>query len=213
MSKFLALNISISEDGFTSGPQQSQDNPMGEGGMALHQWVFPTKAFSEWMGNGDGESGIDNDYVARGFTNIGANIMGRNMFGPIRGEWSNDWKGWWGDSPLFQHPVYILTNYPRESIDMGNGTIFHFITEGVERACELALESANGQDIRVGGGANTLQQFLSAGILDELHLAYVPVTLGDGEKLFTDPDIQLKNYRAIKPVITEKVRHQTYLKL
>ena len=110
MSKFLALNISISEDGFTSAPQQSLDNPMGEGGMALHQWVFPTKAFSKWMGNGDGESGIDNDYVARGFTNIGANIMGRNMFGPVRGEWSNDWKGWWGDSPLFQHPVYILTN-------------------------------------------------------------------------------------------------------
>ena len=212
MSKFLALNISISEDGFTSGPQQTLDNPMGEGAMALHQWVFPTKAFSEWLGNEGGETGIDNDYVARGFTNIGANIMGRNMFGPVRGEWSNDWNGWWGDSPLFQHPVYILTHYPRESIDMGNGTIFHFITEGIERACELALKSANGKDVRVGGGANTLQQFLSAGILDELHLAYVPVVLGDGDKLFTDPQNQLKNYRTLESVVTEKVRHQTYLK-
>lgn len=214
MSKFLALNISISQDGFIAGPDQSLDNPLGIGGPALHKWVYPTKAFSEFIGKDGGTTGLDNDLVARGFDNIGANIMGRNMFGPVRGEWgASDWIGWWGDTPKFEHPVYILTHHERDPIDMGNGTIFYFVTEGIERACELALAAAAGGDIRVGGGANTLQQFLAAGILDELHLAHTDVVLGSGEKLFTDSATQLAHYESASKIQSGDILHETFLKI
>jgi len=213
MSKFLALNISVSEDGFMAGPNQTETNPVGENGNLLHRWIFPTEAFSAWIGKPGGATGIDNDYVARGFQNIGATIMGRNMFGPVRGPWLDDeWKGWWGDAPNFQHPVFILTHYPRESIDMGNGTIFHFVTEGVEVAHEMSLAVANGKDIRVGGGANTLQQFLEADLLDEIHVAQVPIKLGSGEALFTNPELQLKNFEKLEPIVSPAVVHQTYMR-
>jgi len=213
MSKFLALNIAISADGYMAGPNQSLENPLGENGKIVHEWVFPTKAFHEWIGAPEGSEGVDNDYVARGFTNMGATIMGRNMFGPVRGPWLNDdWKGWWGPNPGFKYPVFILTHNPRESIDMGNGTIFHFVTGGVEQACELALAAAKGKDIRVGGGANTLQQLLEASLLDELHTAQVAADLGSGEKLFTHPEIQLAGYRKLEPVLSSTVIHQTYVR-
>jgi dihydrofolate reductase len=213
VSKFLALNISFSEDGYMAGPNQSLEDPVGKDGKLLHEWIFPTKAFNEWVGESGGTTGIDNDYVARGFADFGATIMGRNMFGPIRGTWPDEnWKGWWGPNPPFGYPVFVLTHFPRESIDMGNGTVFHFVTSGVERASEMAFEEAHGKDIRVGGGANTLHQFLEAGLLDEIHLAEVPVKLGSGEKVFTNIDVQLQNYRRLEPVNSSQVVHQTYIR-
>ena len=214
MSKFLALNISISEDGFMAGVNQSEAVPLGEGGDLLHSWAFATEAFQEWHGETGGSVGIDNDYIRRGFENIGASIMGRNMFGPVRGVWpNNDWKGWWGANPGFKHQVFVLTHYPRESLDMGNGTVFVFVTDGIEKACEMAVEAASGRDIRIGGGAQTIQQFLESGSLDELHVVQVPVKLNSGELLITDKSVQLKNYRATAPVISDSVVHQSYLRI
>ena len=213
MSKFIAVNISVSEDGYMAGPNQSMDEPLGQNGLLLHEWVFPTQAFRDWIGLPGGTTGVDNDYVARGFHNIGATIMGRNMFAPSRGAWTEDgWKGWWGPEPKFQHPVFILTNHPRESIDMGNGTIFHFVTEGLEWAYELSNEVANGKDVRVGGGANTLHQFMAAGLLDEIHIVRVPVKLDYGDLLFNEPTLELQHYQSLPPVVSHPVRHQTYVR-
>ncbi len=214
MSKYVALNISVSADGFMAGSNQSFDQPLGENGMALHEWVFPTKAFREWIGEPGGATGIDNDYVTRGFQNIGATIMGRNMFAPSRGPWLNDgWEGWWGPSPNFQHPVFILTHYPREPLDMGNGTVFYFVNGGIEQAFELSNKAAHGKDIRVGGGANTIQQFMEAGLLDEIHTTQIPINLGSGELLFNHRESQLRLYRPLPPVKSLTVTHQTYLKI
>ena len=213
MTRFVALNISVSQDGFMAGPHQSLENPLGLNGVSLHRWAFVTKAFKEWHGESGGTLGLDNDYIERGFTNIGATIMGRNMFGPIRGEWPNeDWQGWWGSKPGYRHPVFVLTHYPRPSLDMGNGTIFRFVTDGVERAYELAMEAARGQDVRIGGGAYTIQQFMNAGLLDELHTAEIPVMLNEGEKLFSNPASQLENYPQQSEVISGDVVHRTYVK-
>jgi dihydrofolate reductase len=185
MTKFLALNISLSEDGFIAGPNQSENSPLGEKGESLHSWAFATEAFQEWHGNIGGTVGIDNDFIERGFTNIGATIMGRNMFGPIRGLWPDDsWKGWWGPNPGFRHPVFVLTHHPRESIDMGNGTIFVFVTGGIDQAYEMGLQAAKQKDVRVGGGAQTIQQFMELGILDEIHVAQIPIKLNSGEEFF-----------------------------
>ena len=214
MTKFLALNISVSEDGFMAGPNQSLDSPLGENGMLLHEWAFSTKRFRERFGESGGSTGIDNDFIERGFTNIGATIMGRNMFGPIRGVWPDDkWQGWWGPNPVFEHPVFILTHHSRESIDMGNGTIFNFVTGGIEQAYELALLAARDKDVRVGGGAQTIQQFMELGLLDEIHVAQVPVNLNSGEALFTNRNLQLKDYRPVEPVRSPSVQHQTYIKI
>jgi dihydrofolate reductase len=214
MSKFLALNIAVSEDGFMAGENQSENSPLGVNGESLHTWAFATEAFQKWHGDGGGTVGVDNDFIERGFTNIGATIMGRNMFGPIRGPWLDEsWRGWWGPSPGFGHPVFVLTHYPRKSIDMGNGTFFIFVTGGIELACEMALEATKEKDIRVGGGALTIQQFMELGVLDELHIAHIPVTLNSGELLFTDRDRQLKQYRAATPVVSETVTHETYIKI
>ncbi|MDP1711693.1 MAG: dihydrofolate reductase family protein [Candidatus Nanopelagicaceae bacterium] len=213
MTKFLALNISVSHDGFMAGPNQSESNPLGENGALLHSWAFATHAFQEWHGESGGSTGVDNEYIRRGFENVGATIMGRNMFGPIRGSWPNDdWKGWWGPNPGYQHEVLILTHHPRASIDMGNGTVFIFVTEGIESAYKKAMRAAKGKDVRVGGGAETIQQFMELGLLDELHVALVPVTLNSGEELFTDKALQLRRYRAIAPVLSSSVVHQTYVR-
>lgn len=214
MSRFLALNISASEDGFIAGPNQSESSPLGENGELLHDWAFATRAFQEWHEQSGGTVGIDDDFIRRGFTNIGATIMGRNMFGPVRGAWPDDnWKGWWGPNPGFKHPVFVLTHHTRKSLDMGNGTVFNFITGGIDQAYEMALQAAEGQDVRVGGGAQTIQQFMEAGLLDELHVAQIPVRLNSGEKLFSNRDLQLKYYHALNPVISDSVIHQTYKKL
>ena len=214
MSKFLALNISVSEDGFMAGPNQSETAPLGKNGELLHSWAFATESFQKWHGGSSGTVGIDNDYIERGFANIGATIMGRNMFGPIRGPWPDDnWKGWWGPNPGFKHPVFVLTHHFRKTIDMGNGTSFVFVTGGIELAYEMALQAAVGKDVRIGGGAQTIQEFMESGLLDELHVAKIPIKLNEGEKLFSNENLQLRHYRAIDPVISGSVIHQTYLKL
>lgn len=214
MTKFLALNISISEDGFMAGSEQSLESPLGQRGELLHSWVFKTEAFKKWHDESGGSLGIDNDYIEKGFTNIGATIMGRNMFGPIRGEWPDEnWRGWWGPDPGFKHQVFVLTHYPRGSLDMGNGTVFHFITGGIETAYEMALQAANGKDVRVGGGAQTIQQFMETGLLDELHIARVPIKLNFGELLFSDPASQLKDYQQVNEVTSGTVAHQTFAKI
>lgn len=185
MSKVKVSAFSISLDGFGAGTDQSKENPLGKRGEELHNWIFPTKMFQKMYGKGDGTEGTDNDFADRSFENLGAWIMGRNMFGPVRGQWpNNEWKGWWGENPPYHVPVYVLTHHPRESLTMKGGTVFHFITDGIDSALDKARKAANGKDIRIGGGVSTIRQFLKAGYIDEMHLAVSPVFLGAGENLF-----------------------------
>lgn len=190
MSKLRVACFSVSLDGFGAGPEQSLDNPMGAGGMALHQWVFPTRTFQAMMGKDGGTTGEDDAFAARGFAHVGSWILGRNMFGPVRGDWPDDsWKGWWGTNPPYHCPVFVLTHHPRASIEMEGGTTFHFVADGIEAALQRAREAAGGRDVRVGGGAATVRQYLTAGLIDEMHLAYSPVFLGAGEALLAGIDL------------------------
>lgn len=214
MTKFMALNISVSEDGFMAGEHQSKTSPLGKRGELLHSWAIETESFKKWHGETGGTLGIDNDFIERGFTNIGATIMGRNMFGPIRGEWPDEnWKGWWGPSPGYRHPVFVLTHYPRMALDMGNGTVFHFVTGGFREAFDMAGNAAGDQDVRIGGGAYTIQQFMNAGLLDELHVARIPVKLNAGEKLFSNPASQLADYVELPEVVADSVVHARYVRI
>jgi dihydrofolate reductase len=200
--------FAISIDGYGAGPKQELANPLGVGGIALHEWVFPTQTFQRMFGSDGGTTGIDNDFAARGVANIGAWILGRNMFGPIRGSWPDDsWKGWWGDNPPYHTPVFVLTNHPRSSFTMDGNTVFHFITDGIHAALERATHAASGQDIRVGGGVATIRQYLSAGLIDEMHLAISPVVLGSGEHLLTGIDLPQLGYQISEHVATENATH------
>jgi dihydrofolate reductase len=164
--------FSISIDGYGAGPRQSLENPLGVGGLGLHEWAFGTRTFQRMFGNDGGAVGVDDDFAVRSFDNVGAWIMGRNMFGPVRGPWPDEtWKGWWGDVPPYHVPVFVLTRYPRAPIEMRGGTTFHFVTDGIHAALEKAAAAANGRDIRIGGGVATIQQYLRAGLIDEVHLA------------------------------------------
>jgi dihydrofolate reductase len=177
--------VSVSLDGFMAGPHQSRDDPLGVGGMALHEWIFPTRTFHAMVGRPGGETGADDDLVAAGFANIGATVMGRNMFGPVRGPWDDDaWTGWWGDTPPFGHEVFVLTHHRRPPLEMAGGTTFHFVSDGVEAALTRARVAAGDRDVRVGGGASVLRQCLAAGLIDVMHVAVAPVVLGAGERLF-----------------------------
>lgn len=208
MSKLKVCSYSISLDGFGAGPDQDLKNPMGRGGMALHEWVLGTQTFCQMMGKPGGETGIDDDFARRGFENIGAWILGRNMFGPIRGPWPDDsWKGWWGENPPYHTPVYVLTHHDRPSIEMEGGTVFHFVTDGIESALKQAVESAKGKDIRLGGGAATIRQYLAAKLIDELHLAVSPVLLGKGEHLLADLDLPALGYRCVGHTSSDKTLH------
>lgn len=209
MTKIRVHAFGISLDGFGAGPDQDLANPLGVGGMALHEWVFPTRTFQETViGRQGGTTGIDDDFAARGFQNIGAWILGRNMFGPVRGPWPNDeWKGWWGDTPPYHVPVFVLTHHPRESIVMNGGTTFHFVTDGIHSALRLATQAANGLDIRIGGGVATIQQYLQAGVVDEMHLAIAPVVLGSGENLFSGVNLPKLGYRCTEHVATPNATH------
>jgi len=208
MQKLRVANFSISVDGFGAGPNQDINNPLGVGGTSIHQWFYPTDVFQKMHGGKSGEKGKDNDYAARGFKNVGAWIMGRNMFGPIRGNWPDeDWKGWWGENPPYHCPVYVLTKHARESIRMEGGTIFHFVTEGIEAALELAKLSANGKDVLLGGGVYTIQQYLKAKLIDEMHIAISPIILGSGERLFDQIDLIKLGYKCIENKQTEKAMH------
>jgi dihydrofolate reductase len=208
MTKLRVHSFSISLDGFGAGPNQSVDNPLGVGGVALHEWAFATRTFQKMFGSEGGTTGVDDDFAARGFSNIGAWILGRNMFGPIRGEWPDDnWKGWWGDNPPYHVPVFVLSHHARASIPMAGGTTFHFVTDGIQAALARAREAANGQDIRLGGGVATIQQYFRARLIDEMHLAIAPTLLGSGEHLFAGLDAAELGYRCSEQVPSAKVTH------
>lgn len=210
MSKLRVHCFGLSLDGFGAGPDQSLDNPLGVGGKNLHQWFFPTRVFQKMVGgaDADGTTGTDNDFAERSFKNIGAWILGRNMFSPSRGPWLDDqWKGWWGDTPPYHCDVFILTHHPRASIPMNGGTTFHFVTDGFQAALTRAQQSAKGQDIRIGGGAATIRQYLQAGLVDEMHLAVSPVLLGRGESLFAGIDLRKLGYQCTEHVPTAAATH------
>lgn len=202
-------SFSISLDGFGAGPDQSLDQPLGVGGMQLHKWFLSTKTFRKMVAQcDDGSPGVDDDFAAKGFRNVGAWILGRNMFGPVRGPWPDEsWKGWWGDTPPYHSPVFVLTHHARDPITMAGGTTFHFVTEGIHRAAELAREAAGERDVRIGGGPQTIQQFLRAGLIDELHIAVSPVLLGSGERLFDGVDMTALGYQCVEHVPTENATH------
>ena len=208
MSKLKVLAFSVSIDGYGAGPDQSLQNPLGVGGMALHEWAFPTRTFQRMFGNAEGGTGVDEDFAARSFANVGAWILGRNMFGPVRGPWPDDaWKGWWGDAPPYHVPVFVLTHHPRAPIEMQGGTTFHFVTDGIHAALERARAAAGGKDVRVGGGVQTVREYLTAGLIDEMHLAMSPVLLGRGEALFTGIDLAALGFRCSEHVASPSATH------
>lgn len=209
MTRVRVASFSMSLDGYGAGPGQDIDNPLGVGGVDLHQWVFPTRTFQRVLfGAADGATGIDDEFAARGFENIGAWILGRNMFGPIRGPWPDmNWKGWWGDNPPYHVPVYVLTHHARPPIEMEGNTTFHFVTGGIHAALDLARRAAGGRDVRIGGGPHTVQQYLRAGLVDEMHVAVAPVLLGGGERLFEGVDLRALGYACVTSVASDKAAH------
>jgi dihydrofolate reductase len=208
MTRVRVESFTISIDGYGAGPNQGIDNPLGEGGPDLHQWFVPTRTFQRNHGGGEGTTGVDDDFAARGFRNVGAWILGRNMFGPVRGPWPDlRWQGWWGDNPPYHVPVFVLTHHARPALQMEGGTTFHFITGGIHEALERAREAANGMDVRIGGGANVIRQYLQAGLIDELHIAISPILLGRGEPLFEGLDLRALGYGCVEFVGTEKATH------
>jgi len=208
MSRLRVASFSISLDGFGAGPDQSLQDPLGVGGESVHAWVFPTNTFQRMHGTGVGAAGIDDDYAARGFENLGAWILGRNMFGPIRGPWPDEaWKGWWGDEPPYHVPVFVLTHHARPPLEMKGGTIFHFVTGGIQDALDRARKAAAGKDIRLGGGVATIREYLRAGLVDEMHLAVSPVLLGSGENLLAGIDLLALGFRVREQVASDKALH------
>lgn len=211
MPRLRVSGFAMSLDGYGAGPDQSLESPLGAGGHALHEWAFATRTFRKMFGQDGGATGIDDDFAARGFGGfggIGAWIMGRNMFGPIRGNWPDDgWKGLWGANPPYHCPVFVLTNHPRASIAMEGGTTFHFVTDGIHAALTCATEAANGRDVRLGGGVATVRQYLQAGLIDEMHFAVSPILLGTGEKLFAGLDLPKLGYQRSEHVPTPNATH------
>ena len=208
MPKLRVNSFAISLDGYGAGPGQDLNNPLGAGGVALHEWFYPTRTFRRTFGSGDGEVGIDDDFAARGMHNVGAWILGRNMFGPVRGPWPDDsWKGWWGKNPPYQVPVFVLTHHAREPVAMEGGTTFHFVTEGIHAVLDRARAAANDRDVRIGGGVATIRQYLTAGLIDEMHIVVSPVLLGAGEHLFSEIDLPKLGYRRTEHVPSANATH------
>jgi dihydrofolate reductase len=208
MSKLRVNSFSVSLDGYGAGPKQSLQEPLGVGGETLHHWVFGTRTFRKIFGNEGGGTGVDDDFAQRGFANVGAWILGRNMFGPVRGAWPDEkWQGWWGDEPPYHCEVFVLTHHARKPFTMKGSTTFHFVTGGIHEALERARRAAGGKDVRVGGGVATIQQYLRARLLDELHLAFAPVLLGSGEALFKDIDLPALGYEVTEHVSTPAATH------
>jgi len=208
MTKVKVAGFGVSLDGFGAGADQSLENPLGVRGPELFQWFFPTKTFCKMIGKDDGETGPDDDFARRGMDGFGAFILGRNMFGPVRGEWPDDqWKGWWGDDPPYHAPTFILTHYPRPPIEMKGGTTFHFVTDGIENALHQARAAAGAKDVKIGGGVETVKQYVQAGSVDEIHLALAPVALGQGEALFSGLDLRSLGYRTVEHVPTDRATH------
>jgi dihydrofolate reductase len=208
MSKVRVQSFAISLDGFGAGPNQGLENPLGVGGPDLMEWFFHSRFWCRMHGKEGGEEGIDNAIAEQGFAGIGAWILGRNMFGPVRGPWPDDsWKGWWGDEPPYHVPVFVLTHHARAPLNMAGGTDFHFVTEGIESALARAKEAAGGQDVRIGGGVATVREYLRARLIDELHLAVRPVLLGSGENLWHDIDLRALGYECTRQVAGERATH------
>jgi dihydrofolate reductase len=208
LSKLVVRSFAISIDGYGAGPNQDLENPLGVNGPELMEWFFHSRAWRKMHGQDGGDTGIDNEIAEQGFDGIGAWILGRNMFGPIRGAWPDEnWKGWWGDEPPYHTPVFVLTHHPRVPLPMQGGTEFRFVTEGIHSALEQATAAAGGKDVRVGGGASTVRQFLAAGLIDEMHLAIRPVLLGSGENLLKDLDLRALGYECVKSVAGERATH------
>jgi dihydrofolate reductase len=210
MSKLRVESFTISIDGFGAGPNQDLDNPLGVGGTSLHGWAFSTRTFQRAVFGREGGSigTIDDDFAARGFRNIGAWILGRNMFGPVRGSWPDEnWRGWWGENPVYHVPVFVLTHHARAPLVMEGGTTFHFVTEGIATALALAREAAKGKDVRIGGGVDVVQQYLRQRLIDEMHVAISPVLLGSGERLFEGIDLPALGYACTEHMASPLATH------
>jgi dihydrofolate reductase len=208
MAKLRVHAFSISLDGYGAGPNQGVEHPLGVGGEQLHEWFVPTRTFRQMYGEDGGTTGVEEDFAARSVDNLGAWILGRNMFGPIRGAWQDDaWKGWWGDNPPYHTDVFVLTHHPRAPVRMAGETTFHFVTDGIHAALERAFASAKGRDVRLGGGAATVRQYLRAGLIDEMHVAIAPILLGSGEHLFHGLDVNQLGYRCVEHVPTSLATH------
>ena len=208
MSRLRVLSFAISIDGFGAGPSQDLQNPLGVRGPELMEWFFPTRLWRRMHGEDGGETGIDDGIAGQSFEGIGAWILGRNMFGPVRGPWPDEsWKGWWGDEPPYHTPVFVLTHHPRRPLPMAGGTEFRFVTEGIHVALEQARAAARGRDVRLGGGVSTIRQYLRAGLIDDMHLALRPVLLGAGEHLLKDIDLRALGYECEKSVAGERATH------
>jgi len=213
MSQLVVRAFSISIDGYGAGPDQSLEHPLGVGGPELFDWFFHTRTWNAMYGTGEGETGVDDDFSAKSFENIGAWILGRNMFGPIRGPWPDEnWRGWWGEEPPYHVPVFVLTHHARAPLTMKGGTTFHFVTDGIESALEQAKAAANGKDVRVGGGAATIRQYLRARLLDELHLAIAPGLMGRGEPLFEGLDMRALGYQCVEHVAGKRAAAHVILR-
>jgi dihydrofolate reductase len=213
MSRLIVRAFSISIDGYGAGPAQDLEHPLGVGGEGLFSWFFPTRTFQRMHGNGEGETGIDDDLAAKGFEGIGAWILGRNMFGPVRGPWPDEsWKGWWGEEPPYRVPVFVLTHHARPPLAMKGGTEFRFVTDGIGAALEQAKSAAGGKDVRVGGGVSTIRQYLRAGLVDELHLAISPVLLGSGEHLLSGIDLPALGYECAEHFAGERAAAHVILR-
>lgn len=208
MAKVRVSSFAVSIDGFGAGPDQDLQNPIGVGGLALMEWFFPTRTWQQMHGNAGGETGVDDEIAAQGLTGIGAWILGRNMFGPVRGPWPDDaWKGWWGDEPPYHTPVFVLTHHPRAPLRMAGGTEFRFVTNGIHAALEQAREAAGDRDIRVGGGVSTIRQYLRDSLIDELHLAMRPTLLGRGEQLLAGLDLPALGYECARQIAGLRATH------
>jgi dihydrofolate reductase len=213
MAKIRVHSISVSLDGYAAGPAQSLAAPLGEGGEALHEWVIGTRMFRQMTGAEGGSTGLDNEYAERGSAGVGATIMGRHMFGPVRGPWLDEsWRGWWGDTPPYHHPVFVLTHHARPPLEMDGGTTFHFVTDGIEAALARALEAAGGADVRIGGGPAVIQPYLAAGLVDELHVVVVPHLLGAGERLFDRLDGGPTGLHCAEFVASEAALHAVFVR-
>jgi dihydrofolate reductase len=208
VSKVRVQSFAMSIDGYGAGPSQDLQHPLGVNGPELMEWFFHTRVWRQMHGQPDGETGVDNDMAERSFAGVGAWVLGRNMFGPVRGPWPDDsWKGWWGDEPPYHTPVFVLTHHSRPALRMAGGTVFHFVTEGIDAALAQAKAAARGRDVRVGGGVATIRQYLRAGLIDEVHLAIRPVLLGAGEHLLGGIDLRALGYECVRHVAGERATH------
>jgi dihydrofolate reductase len=208
MSKVRVSAFAVSLDGYAAGVRQSLENPLGIRGPELFEWFFPTRTFRQMQGLEGGSTDVDDEWARRGMENVGAWILGRNMFGPVRGPWPDDsWRGWWGEEPPYHVPTFVLTHHPRKALEMKGGTTFHFVTEGIHSALQRAKDAAKDKDVRIGGGAATIQQYLRAKLIDELHLAFRPILMGSGENLFDGLDLAALGYACTQHVSTEHAMH------